>query len=96
MKQKDIADRRTDVRLRFYHECFIQNKFVDIKSQTVDVSKIGVGVLVINGTSPFKKGDKVLVNCRQRFSLAQVRWTKRDVNNNTTRMGLKLSTGLFF
>ena len=67
-----------------------------IKCKTVDVSSMGVGVL-INGTIPFQNGDILPVDIKSLLhrSLANIQWTKQDVNINATRVGLKVSTSLF-
>ncbi len=89
MNQNDMSDRRTDNRMFIYQECFLINESAAIKPHTVDVSKMGVGVLVY-GTTPFEKNDKLTVRYMQRSSRAEVKWAKKDVNNNTTRLGLEL------
>ena len=92
MNQKD----RTDKRLPFQQDCILSNGFGEIKCKTVDVSNIGVGVL-INGTVPFKNGDSLLVDIESIFyrSLANIQWIKEDVNNKSVKVGLKFYTSLF-
>ncbi len=95
MEQNNMADRRTIVRWPIRKECFLATEFVDIKSQTVDASSMGLGVLV-NGTTPFEKDDKLFVRYMKRFSRAKVLWTDKDANNNTTRLGLELFSQLIY
>ncbi len=93
--QRVMPNKRTNARWPSKEECVLITEFVNIKSQTVDVSLLGLGVLV-NGTTPFEKEDKLFVRYMQGFSRAQVRWTNKDDNNYTTRLGLELFSQLIY
>ncbi len=90
-----MSNRRNYLRTPYQMECILSDRFGDIKSQTVNVSILGLRVL-INETTPFKIGDRLsaYITSMQYHSLAEVRWTEKDFNKNTTRIGLKLSTSL--
>ncbi len=76
-------------------ECILSDRFGDIKSQTINVSILGLRVL-INETAPFEIGDRLsaYITSMQYHSLAEVRWTKEDANSNSTRVGLQLLSSL--
>ena len=77
---------RTEKRLYLQKECVLLNGFGLIVTQTVNMSKIGLGVKT-DKILPFKNGCELTVYVPfQKFSRAKVMWTKKD---NTTRLGLK-------
>ena len=80
---------RTEERLPLQNECILYNRFGFIKTQTVDLSKMGLGV-VADRTSQFKIGCELIavIPGVGIFPQAQLMWTKKD--NNKTRLGLKL------
>jgi hypothetical protein len=80
---------RTDKRLPLQKECILANRSGSIETQTIDMSKIGLGVKT-DRTLPFKKGCElaVVIPSMGKSSLAELMWTKKDFNN-TTRLGLK-------
>ncbi len=92
-----MSNKRTYTRHPYQIECILSNGFGDIKSQTVDVSILGLGVLV-NGTIPFENGDilKVYISVysMDQHSQAEVRWINKEVNSNSSRVGLKLFSTL--
>jgi len=92
MKQNNRAEQR----LPFQQDCILSNEFGWIECKTVDLSRMGVGVL-INGTIPFKNTDILTINIKslRHSSLANVQWTKQGVNSKETRVGLKVSTSLY-
>lgn len=96
MNQNVMVNKRADYRLPIDKECFLLNDFFDIKSQTIDASKMGAGVLVADITTPFAEGDKVVVHIKslRHISWAKVSWIQEDIKNNSTRIGLKLHTTL--
>ena len=78
---------RTEERIPWQKECILFNGFGLIATQTVNMSKIGLGVKT-DKTLPFKNGCELTVYIPfQNFSRAKLMWTKED--NNTTRLGLK-------
>ncbi len=82
-----MLHKRIDERKSFQKECILSDKFNLIKTQTVDISKIGLGVET-NKTVPFNNGSKLTVfipNVRD-FVQAKLIWTKKDVENNATRL----------
>jgi len=87
---------RTEERTPFQQDCILSNEFGKIKCKTVDVSRMGVGVL-INGPIPFQNADilSVYIKSLRHRSLANIQWTKQDVNIKATRVGLKVSTSLY-
>jgi len=93
MNQDNRTDKRNRTRLHYSFKGYLFNEFFGIKLKTVDVSKMGLGVLV-NGTVPFENGDKLFVHIKNRFSPIQVRWTEKVVTYNATRLGLKLFSNL--
>ncbi len=80
---------RTDKRKPWQKECLLVNEFGLIETQTVDRSKMGLGVKT-DRKLPFKKGCElaVVIPSMDKSSLAELMWTKKDFNN-TTRLGLK-------
>ncbi len=93
--KRTSTNKRTYPRHPYQIECILSNESAAIKSQTVDVSILGMGVLV-NGTTPFEIGDRLTVSMTsmQYQSLAEVRWAEKDINKNTTRIGLKLFSSI--
>jgi hypothetical protein len=82
---------RTDKRLRLQKECILVNELGLIETQTVDVSKMGLG-LKTDSTLPFtfKNGCElgVLIPSMDNLPPAKLMWTMKDFNN-TTRLGLE-------
>ncbi len=80
---------RAEERLPSQQECVLYNRFGFIKLQTVDKSKMGLGVET-NRTLPFKNGEELIVVIPNEgvFPQGKVMWTKKDFNK-TTRLGLK-------
>ena len=80
---------RTDKRISLQKECILGDQFSWIDTQTIDVSKNGIGVKT-DKTLPFKSGCEldVYIAGMARFPRAKLMWTKTDFNN-TTRLGLK-------
>ena len=83
---------RTEERRPLQKECILYNRFGFIKTQTVDRSKMGLGVKT-NRTLPFKNGSELtaVIPGVGIFPQAKLMWTKKDFNN-AVRLGLKLST----
>lgn len=86
---------RIDERKPFQKECILANQFGLIKTLSIDFSKIGLGVGT-NKTVPFKNGCvlAIFIPSMDKLFQAKLIWTKKDVENNATRLGLKLSSGL--
>ncbi len=80
---------RTEERLPLQKECILANRSGSIETQTVDMSKMGLGVKT-DGTLPFKIGCElaVVIPSMDITFLAELMWTKKDINN-TTRLGFK-------
>ena len=79
---------RADKRIPFQKECILVNQFGLIETQTVDRSKMGLG-LKIDSTLPFKNGCELGVFIPgMNLPQGKLMWTKKDFNN-TTRLGLK-------
>ncbi len=80
---------RTEERRPLQKECILVNEFGLIEAQTVDISKMGLG-LKTDSTLPFKfkNGELDVFILRMDFPPAKLMWTKKDINN-TTRLGLK-------
>ncbi len=82
---------RIEERLPSQHECILGNSFGLIETQTIDMSKIGLGVK-IDRTLPFKlkNGCELMVFIQSMGMLYQAKlmWTKKDFNN-IARLGLK-------
>jgi hypothetical protein len=79
---------RTDKRLPLQKECILGNQFGLIETQTVDMSKMGLGVKA-DRTLPFKNGCELTIFISgMNLPQAKLMWTKKDFNN-TTRLGLK-------
>ena len=91
-----MTNKRMERRQPFHQECFLSNGFGKIQTQTVDVSKMGVGLLII-GSLPFETGDQMSVdiNSIEFCSKVSVQWTRKDVKNKATRVGLKLFSSLY-
>ena len=92
MKQNNRIEERTS----FQQDCILSNGFGKIKCKTVDVSRVGVGVL-INGPIPFQNADilSVYIKSLSHRSLANIQWIKQDDNIKETRVGLKVSSSLY-
>ncbi len=91
---QDMLHKRIDERIPFQKECILVNQFGLIETQTVDRSKIGLGVKT-NSTLPleFKNGCELAVFIQgEDLPPAELMWTKKD--NNMTRLGLKFSTSI--
>ncbi len=80
---------RVDKRLPLQKECILVNQFGLLETQTVDISKMGLGVKT-DRTLPFKKGCElaVVIPSMGKSSLAELMWTKKD-SDNATKLGLK-------
>ncbi len=90
-----MSYKRNSTRRPFQQECLLSNGLGDIKSRIVNVSKMGVGVWV-NEIIPLKIGDNLFIkpeSLQDQF-LAHIRWIKKDVCRNTSRLGLQLSTSI--
>jgi hypothetical protein len=85
---------RTDKRLPLQKKCILLNQFGLLETQTVDISKMGLGVKT-DSTLPFKNGCEltVFLPSLDNFPPAKLVWTKEDFSN-TTRLGLKFSTSI--
>ena len=82
---------RTDKRIPLQKECILGDQFSWIETQTIDVSKNGIGVKT-DKTLPFKNGCELTVFIlSMELPQAKLMWTKKDFNN-TTKLGLKFST----
>lgn len=90
-----MLHKRIDERKPFQKECILASQFASINMLTVDMSKVGLG-LGTNKTVPFKNGCVLAVSIpsMDKFFQAKLIWTKKDVENNATRLGLKLSASL--
>ena len=79
---------RTEERLPLQNECILYNRFGFIKTQAVDISKMGLGVEV-DRIPQFEIGCElaVVIPSMDKSFLAELIWTKKD--NNTTSLGLK-------
>ena len=75
-------------------ECILLNPFGSLEAQTVDMSKMGLGVKT-DRTLPFINVFElgVFIPGMHNPPQAELMWTKKDINN-TTRLGLKLYTSL--
>ncbi len=79
---------RIEERRPFQKECILVNQFGLIEMQTVDRSKMGLG-LKIDSTLPFKNGCELAVFIPgMDLPQGKLIWTKKDFNN-TIRLGLK-------
>ena len=80
---------RVDKRLPLQKECILVNQFGLLETQTVDISKMGLGVKT-DRTLPFISGCElgVFIPSMDNPPQAKLMWTKKDFNN-TTRLGLK-------
>ena len=87
---------RTEERLPFKKGCILANCFGSIKTQIVDMSRMGLKVKT-DSTLPFKfisAGEMaVFIPSISETSLAKLMWAKKD-SINTTRLGLKFSTSI--
>jgi len=89
MNQKD----RTDKRLPWQKKCLLVNELGLIEAQTVDKSKMGLGIKT-DRTLPLKitnGGGLTVFISGMKLPQAELMWEKKDFNN-TTRLGLKFST----
>ena len=73
-------------------KCILADSSFSIEAQTVDISKMGLGVKT-DGTLPFKIGCELAVFIPRmgKSSRAKLVWTKKDFNNISS-LGLKLFT----
>ena len=80
---------RADKRLPLQKECILVNQVGLLETQTVDISKMGLGVKT-DSPLPFKNGCElgVLIPSMGNLPHVKLMWTKKDFNN-TTRLGLK-------
>ena len=81
---------RTDKRILLRKECILVNQFGLIETQTVDMSKMGLGVKT-DRILPLKlKNGCDLGVFVQNMDLPQAKlmWIKKDINN-ATRLGLE-------
>jgi flagellar biosynthesis protein FlhG len=101
---------RLIARLPFKKDCSLSNDgFGIINCRAFDISKRGLGVLFDNKlpfkncfgalpyeNMPFKVGDELFAhsNSMKWIVRAKVRWIKKDVERNATRVGLKFSPTL--
>ena len=83
-------NKRTEERLPLQKECLLVNRSDSLEAQTVDMSKMGLGVKT-DRTLPFKIGSELTVavpSMGNHTAKAQLIWAKKD-SNNMTRLGLK-------
>ena len=81
---------RTDKRVSWQKKCILVTHFGMIGAQTVDISKLGLGIKT-DRTLPLKfiNGCELGVFIpNQKLSQTKLMWTKKDFKN-TTRLGLK-------
>ena len=85
---------RTDKRIPLRKKCILGNRFGLIETQTVDVSKMGLGVKT-DRTLPFKNDCELTVFIlSMKLPQAKLMWTKKDFNN-ATKLGLKFLPALW-
>ena len=85
---------RTNKRIPLQKECIMGNRFGLIETQTVDMSKIGLGAKT-DRTLPFKNGCELTIFIlSMNLPQAKLMWTKKD-SNNTTKLGLKFLPALW-
>ena len=79
---------RTEKRKSWRKECLLVNELGLVETQTVDRSKMGLG-LKADRTLPFKIGCEleVFIPSMDNFHHAKIMWTKKDFDS--TRVGLK-------
>jgi len=97
MNQNKRTDKRIDHRMGTQEKCIIGNQFSWIETQTIDISKNGIGVKT-SKTLPlkFKNGCELpVVIPNMELPPAKIMWTKKDIDN-TTRLGLKFSTSIIY
>jgi hypothetical protein len=89
MEHDMVVNNRVSIRLPYKEECALSGV---VFSQTADMSEGGFSVRVNGAKLPIMIGDKlsIYVKRMQFRSMAEVRWTKRDVKNKATKIGLKL------
>ncbi len=83
-------NKRAEERQPLQKECLLVNPSGWIEAQTVDMSKLGLGVKTDNEL-PFKIGSELTVSVPSmgnHLTRAKLIWTKKD-SNNMTRLGLK-------
>ncbi len=85
-------DNRTEKRRPLQKECVLENELGSIEAQTVDMSKMGLGVKT-DRTLPFKfiNGScelAVFIQGKGDLPPVKIMWVKKD-SINTTRLGLK-------
>ncbi len=85
---------RTDKRLPLQKKCILLNQFGCIELQTVDISKMGLGVKTCE-TLPFKNGCEltVFLPSLDNFPPAKLIWSKKDYKN-TIKLGLNFSASI--
>ena len=85
---------RTDKRLPLQKKCILLNQFGCIELQTVDISKMGLGVKT-GKTLPFKNDSEVTVflPSLDNFPPAKLIWSKKDYKN-TIKLGLSFSASI--
>ncbi len=85
-----FLNNRTKERLPLQKKCTLVNSFGFIETQTIDISKIGLGVKT-DRTLPLKLKNgcelMVFIQSMDKLYQAELMWTKKDFNN-TTRLGL--------
>ena len=85
---------RIDKRIPFQRKCIMGNRIGLIETQTVDMSKMGLGVKT-DRTLPFKDGCELTIFIlSMKLPQAKLMWTKKD-SNNTTKLGLKFLPALW-
>ncbi len=83
----DYTEKRLEPRKTIEKECVLSNGFGMMTARAVDISEKGLG-LVINGTVPFKKFDKLIASLDIKSSWCQVMWI-RALNETSSKAGLK-------
>ncbi len=83
----DHSDRRLENRKPIEKECVLTNGFGWIITSAVDMSEKGLGLL-INGTVPFIKSDKLIASLDVKASWCHVMWV-RALNEGSSKAGLK-------
>ncbi len=83
---------RTEERLPLQKKCTLVNSFGFIETQTIDMSKIGLGVKTVK-TLPLKLKNgcelMVFIQSMDKLYHAELMWTRKGFNN-TTRLGLNI------
>ncbi len=97
MNQINKTDKRIYARKHFKRDfCLSSKELRLINCKAVDITKLGLGVLVNDETIQLKKGDTMFtyIEDMDDLSRAEVKWTKKD--NSATRVGLKLFSNLLY